>query len=98
MAQIIDLTASQELPADCYIYKHSTRCPISASVARTLRKFETDLPIYWINCLESPAISDWVAHKYHVEHETPQLIKVQEGKVVNTLAHYFISDRNLQKA
>ncbi len=97
MPQIIDLETQQKLPANCFIFKHGTDCVISSNAARIVRSLNTDLPIYWINVKQNREISTWIATEYQVEHDWPQLIKVVDGKVVKTLTHYFISERNLNK-
>ena len=98
MPQIIDLLTEQELPAECYIFKHGTDCVISSNAARVIREFQTDLPIYWVNVKQNRPMSDWVASHYQVEHDWPQLIKIEAGKPVQTLTHYSINERNLKKA
>ena len=51
MANIIPLE-TRELAADCYVYKHSTACPISAAAADVVRGHSFDLPVYWVNVIE----------------------------------------------
>ncbi len=79
MSTIIDL-AEKSLPHDCYVYKHSTTCALSARAANEVKAMATDLPIYWINVREQRDLSNWVEQTYGVTHESPQLILLREGK------------------
>ena len=84
MSQITSLDASS-LPADCYVFKHSTQCPISATAADEVRSFEWDMPLYWINVIEQRPLSNWVEAEFHVRHESPQLIAFKNAKPVAVL-------------
>lgn len=94
MATIIDLN-KEELPADGYVFKHSTRCGVSAGAAAAVRSRELDLPVYWVNVIEQRAISDWVSKTLGVRHESPQLIEIRGGKVVRVLSHGEINRSSL---
>jgi bacillithiol system protein YtxJ len=76
------------LPADCFIYKHSTTCPISAHAGGEVRAMTTVLPIYWVNVREQRELSNWIAQEYGVAHESPQLILIGGGKAVKVWNHY----------
>ncbi|MCB0322860.1 MAG: DUF2847 family protein [Bdellovibrionales bacterium] len=77
---IIELN-EQRLPSDCYVFKHSTRCPISAAAASRVRQAESSLPLYWVNVVEQRSLSNWIAAELQVRHESPQLILLRSGKV-----------------
>ena len=86
MATIIDLD-KEDLPPDAYVFKHSTRCGLSAAAARVVRSTDLDLPVYWINVIERRDLSDRVAARLGVRHESPQLIEVRAGVVIRALSH-----------
>ncbi len=76
------------------IFKHSTRCGISRSV---LRRFESDyteaepqLEYYFLDILANRALSDAIANRYRVVHESPQLLVIQSGKVIYNVSHHDI--------
>lgn len=94
MSTILELQ-SEALPADCYVFKHSTRCPTSAAAARVVRAHSFDLPLYWINVIEQRALSDWVARAYAVRHESPQLLEIRGGRLKRSLSHSQISEAAL---
>ena len=75
---------SYERPAA--ILKHSTSCGISRMV---LRQFEKDynidadkIDLYFLDLLRYREISNKIASRFNVPHESPQLIILKEGKVV----------------
>ena len=73
------------------ILKHSTRCGISAMV---LRQFEREysveegkVKLYFLDLLSYRDISNKIASKFNVPHQSPQLIIIKEGKVVYEGSH-----------
>ena len=77
---------------NCYIYKHSTTCSISAAAADVVRSHAWTRPVYWVNVIEQRPLSNWVATRYGVRHESPQLLKVTDGKVEAHWSHFAITD------
>ncbi|MCY4485087.1 MAG: DUF2847 family protein [Spirochaetaceae bacterium] len=94
MANIIPLE-TEELAADCYVYKHSTACPISAAAADVVRGYSFDLPLYWVNVIEQRPLSNWVADTYGVRHQSPQLLKISGGRVEQQWSHFSITPAKL---
>ncbi len=85
------------------IFKHSTRCSISrASLDRLERNWkETELPahkIYFLDLLAHRNISNDVAETFQVEHESPQVILIQQGKAVYAKSHFEIDYINIKNA
>ena len=94
MDNIIPLQ-TPELAADCYVYKHSTACPISAAAADVVRGYSFDRPLYWVNVIEQRPLSNWVADAYGVRHQSPQLLKISGGHVEEHWSHFAITAANL---
>ena len=86
MSLIMDMQ-NKNLPAECYVFKHSTACPISARAAGAVRGHAFSMPLYWINVIAQRNLSSWVAAEYEVPHESPQLIEIRNGKTVRVLNH-----------
>jgi len=66
------------------LFKHSTRCPISAGAFDELQAYWEDAPneaydYYMIDVLRARSVSNLIAEELGVQHESPQLICV-EGK------------------
>lgn len=81
--------ASAETPV--IIFKHSTRCSISRMA---LKQFERDYNIeagkakpYFLDLLEHRDISNEIASRFTVQHQSPQLILVKNGKAVYNASH-----------
>jgi bacillithiol system protein YtxJ len=83
----IHYVEEKSLPKNCYVFKHSTRCPVSFAAADRVKNFKLSQPLYWINVVEQRELSNWVATTYSVEHHSPQLIKIVEGNAVNSWTH-----------
>jgi len=78
------------------IFKHSTRCSISAaSLNRLERKWDTDqaqnLEAYFLDLTANRDISNAIADKYGVEHQSPQILLIQNGECVYDNSHFGIS-------
>lgn len=77
------------------IYKHSTRCNISRSAFDRLeRKWDAaaagKLKRYFLDLLSYRDISNRIAEVFGVEHQSPQILVIWNGKSVLNLSHYDI--------
>ena len=77
------------------IYKHSTRCNISrAAFDRLERKWDAsaagNLKRYFLDLLAHRDISNRIAEIFKVEHHSPQILLISQGKSVLDLSHYDI--------
>ena len=74
------------------IFKHSIRCGISSAVLRQFERqdLKDDIDFYYLDLLTYRAISDEVATRLGVIHQSPQLIVVKSGDVVAHASHYDI--------
>lgn len=83
------------------ILKHSTRCGISNMVLRQFEKEysleEDKIKLYFLDLLRHRDISNKVAAKFNVPHESPQLIIIREGKVVYDGSHSAIKAATLHQ-
>ncbi len=83
------------------IFKHSTRCGISRMVMNIFRegyqypKEAADL--YYLDIIEFRALSDHVARKYGIAHQSPQLLIIRKGEVIAHDSHGGINDLDLAK-
>lgn len=82
------------------ILKHSTRCGISRMV---LRQFENsydldegeDIKLYFLDLLSYRDISNEIATRFSVRHESPQLIVLKDGQVQHHASHQGIDAEKL---
>jgi len=70
------------------IFKHSTRCFIS-SMAK--RKFESEwqgeVNTYLLDLIKFRSISNLIAEKFQVTHQSPQILVVKNGKSIYNNSH-----------
>jgi bacillithiol system protein YtxJ len=100
-SQIAEIVAlSNSIPI--YIFKHSTTCGISAQAKENLEiSFKnTDKPflLYYLDLLKYRSISNEVASKLNVHHQSPQLILVHNGEVAFTTSHHKIKTNILEES
>tara|TARA_R100000935_G_scaffold42231_1_gene63906 strand:- start:76 stop:471 length:396 start_codon:yes stop_codon:yes gene_type:complete len=84
------------------ILKHSTSCGISRMV---LRQFESEynleqgsVKLYFLDLLRFRDISNRIAAKFNIPHESPQLIIIKDGKAVQDTSHSNINVDFLREA
>lgn len=73
------------------IFKHSTRCSISRGVLSQFeQKFSEELPIkmYYLDLLNHRNISNEIAERFQVIHQSPQLLLVKKGETIAHASHY----------
>lgn len=99
MGQLDEIIAlSKEKPV--LIFKHSTRCSISRFA---LKQFENEFDLqnqidaYFLDLLEFRAISNEIASRFGIMHQSPQLLLIKEGKVLYDASHSDIQANELKK-
>ncbi len=92
------LSESEDLPIA--IFKHSTRCSISSMAkSRLEREWELDeeeIKIYYLDLITYRSVSSAVESKYGLEHQSPQLLLIKNGKVTYHTSHSGISAADLK--
>lgn len=92
------ITLSQEKPV--VIFKHSTRCSISRMA---LKQFENSYDLdnnitpYFLDLLNHRDVSNEIAAKFSVQHQSPQILVIKEGKSVYNASHSDIDADDLKK-
>ncbi|MES2518063.1 MAG: bacillithiol system redox-active protein YtxJ [Bacteroidota bacterium] len=84
------------------ILKHSTTCSISAtSLNRLERNWKQekvgDLKPYYLDLLRYRPISSEIATLFNVEHQSPQVLVIQNGECVYNASHFEISFAELEE-
>ena len=81
------------------IFKHSTRCSVSRFA---LKQFESEYDLtdrvdaYFLDLLEYRVISNEIASRFGVYHQSPQLLLIKEGKSVYDVSHSDINAMELK--
>ena len=72
------------------IFKHSTRCSISRMA---LKQFENEFDFsdlvqpFYLDLIAFREVSNEIAARFGVVHQSPQLILIKEGKAVYDVSH-----------
>lgn len=83
------------------VFKHSTTCGISKMALRNFERSYTltdaDIKLYYLDLKANRNVSNEVANKFQVMHESPQLILVKNGIAVLNRSHQSIDAGELEK-
>lgn len=98
----LDEIAQESKENPVLIYKHSTRCNISrTALDRLERNYKSEeakgLKTYFLDLLSYRDVSQAVAQKFDVVHESPQAIVIKNGKAAYSASHFEIDYRLLLK-
>jgi len=103
--EITDLETLDTLTQESYkkpvaILKHSISCGISRMVLRNFEQEydlkEEDYNLYFLDLLRYREISNKIASRFNVPHQSPQLIILKEGKVVYDASHSEVKAESLK--
>ncbi|MBT2656962.1 bacillithiol system redox-active protein YtxJ [Bacillus sp. ISL-18] len=84
-----------------YLLKHSLTCPISLAAYKEYEKFagsNHDIPTYFLAVQDSRPLSNEIAERFEIKHESPQAILFSEGKPRWNASHWKITSRSLTEA
>lgn len=97
----LDTIVEESAITPVLIFKHSTRCPVSRMA---LRNFEQEYDIeegklkaYYLDLLEHRDISNGIAERFGVYHQSPQVILIRDGKAIYDTSHSDIDVATVQK-
>ncbi|MCL6592734.1 MAG: bacillithiol system redox-active protein YtxJ [Alicyclobacillus sp.] len=92
--------ASQQHPV--LVFKHSTRCPVSAQAYKELQAYLPQAPAHLqtvvVHVIEARPVSNQVAEDTGIRHESPQALLLSRGQVVWHASHWEITAGALAKA
>lgn len=83
------------------VLKHSLTCPISQAAFEEYHDFSGENPgvnMYYLAVQEARELSNYIAEKTHVKHESPQAILFMNETVVWHTSHWKIIKKSLQNA
>ena len=82
------------------IFKHSTRCSVSRMAWNQFsNQFDIEfekMELYFLDLLAHRSISNEVAERFGVVHQSPQLIVIKDGKAVYDASHSDIDAQDLK--
>ena len=95
----LDTIKKQSKTESILIFKHSTRCSISRFVLTDFTAHFTysanEFGAHYLDLLNQRAISNAIAERFEVQHHSPQLIIIKNGKAVASASHEGINDLQL---
>ncbi len=80
------------------LFKHSTRCSISGmALGRFERSYDDEASFepYFLDLIAYREVSNAIATRYGIRHESPQAILIRNGKAVFNASHMGISYEEL---
>jgi len=84
------------------LYKHSTQCGICDGAIEEIQEFLRDHPgagtFYYLDLLAHRDVSNAIAQRLGVKHESPQAIVLDDGRVAAVLNHRAIRVAAIEKA
>jgi len=94
-SQISEIIDRSKLQKGVLIFKHSTRCPISSMALNNFNKgwdiAEEQIPVYFLDILNYRSLSNEIADRFGVQHESPQILYINDGKCTYNASHMAIS-------
>lgn len=83
------------------LFKHSTRCSISSMALNRLEskwKDDEKIPAYYLDLLNHRDISNEIESLFHIEHASPQVLLIKNGKCFYSTTHTDISANSILEA
>jgi bacillithiol system protein YtxJ len=81
------------------IFKHSTRCSISRFVLADFMSHFTysseEFGAHYLDLLNHRDISNAIAERFGVQHQSPQLIVIKDGKAIAHASHEGVKELQL---
>jgi len=83
-----------------YLFKHSTRCPVSAHAFGEFQSFVEahKVKAVVVDVLNQRDISQAVAAQTGVEHQSPQAMRIEQGEVRWSASHRAITREALEQS
>ncbi len=98
-ANQLDAIAEKSNARGVVIFKHSTRCSISHMAKGRLDRSDsiTDVDFYYLDLIAYRSISDEIAKRFQVHHESPQILLIRNGECVYAESHNGIIIEEIQE-
>ena len=94
-----DIAGYLRLKGPVFIYKHSTRCSVSLFAMKRLQLVKSDSEETWVylDVVVQRPLSLALAEELNVQHESPQLILIADGKVLAHGSHQQVTETTVEK-
>jgi bacillithiol system protein YtxJ len=84
-----------------FLLKHSLTCPISHAAYQEYEKYAKEnenVPAYYLAVQEARPLSNEIAEKFEIKHESPQVMLIKNGDAIWNASHWKITNRSLTNA
>lgn len=100
-SETVDAIAGESAGQAVLIFKHSTRCSTSRLMLDRLeRQWRPDemmsVKPYLLDLLSFREVSRHIADTFEVEHESPQVLVIRDGRVLHHTSHLAINYATIQ--
>jgi bacillithiol system protein YtxJ len=81
------------------LFKHSIRCSISSMAKQRLERSKAPdaLPFYYLDLINYRAVSNAIAEKFQVHHESPQILLIKNGACIYDESHNGINMAEIEE-
>jgi bacillithiol system protein YtxJ len=98
---ILNDAINESFRKDIIIFKHSTTCSISHVAKLRLEEnwdLNENISPYFLDLKTYRIISDDIAERLNVHHESPQILLIRNGDVIYDASHFDISKEELKES
>lgn len=98
--ELLDELLSSDRKETVLIFKHSTRCSISNVALERINqsKLSDRVPSYLLDLLSYRSLSNAIAERLQVHHESPQVLLIRNGECFFDESHLAIDATTLEQA
>lgn len=97
----IDKIEKESFERPVVIFKHSISCGLSAMARYQLERdwdfSDEELSFYYLDLINYRSVSNEVADRFGIIHQSPQIIVLKDGKAVYNTSHHKISIPDLRQ-
>lgn len=98
----VDSLVTRSFTLPCMIFKHSTRCEISAIAKYRVETDwafnEEEIEPYFLDLISYRTVSSYIADAFSIHHESPQVLLIHKGECVFDASHLDISIEAVKEA
>jgi bacillithiol system protein YtxJ len=94
-SQQLEILFQKSFEKPVALFKHSLTCPISADVYRNVSQADAEINLVIVQHARN--ISNEIAEKTGIRHESPQAIILKDGKAIYHAAHFDIEAKEISE-
>lgn len=88
---------SKSFSTPVVLFKHSTRCSISSMALNRMLSGLKKMDLYILDIISHRDLSNEIAERFHVAHQSPQLIILHSAKCIYDASHFGISPNTVEE-